>query len=94
MSQIQILKAELITFKIPESQNFFHNQNQPISVDSKKIEVVVTWKEEPFRVMKDGKKYPARKFRQTFFISTKLNLKAPLCLKRGFSFIYSSFTVG
>ncbi|MDH2364087.1 hypothetical protein PQ796_30720 (plasmid) [Priestia megaterium] len=59
-------KAELITYKIPDSQNFFHHQNQPISVDSKKIEVVVTWKEEPFRVMKDGKKYPARKFKQAF----------------------------
>jgi hypothetical protein len=59
-------KAELITYKIPDSQNFFHHQNQPISVDSKKIEVVVTWKEEPFRVTKDGKKYPARKFKQAF----------------------------
>ena len=64
-------KQELITFKIPEAQNFFHHQNQPISVDSKVVEIVVTWKEEPYTVMKDGRKSPARKFKQTFLFSQK-----------------------
>ena len=64
-------KYELITFKIPETQNFFRHQNQPISVDSKTLEVVVTWKEEPYRVMKNGQKHPARKYKQTFLFEQK-----------------------
>ncbi|MBA9042679.1 hypothetical protein HNP21_005816 [Bacillus aryabhattai] len=59
-------KYGLFIAKIPDTQNTFHYQNQPISVQSKTLEVVVTWKEESYRAMKDGEKYPARKFKQIF----------------------------
>jgi hypothetical protein len=51
---------------IPKTQDFFHHQNLPVSTKAKVIEVVVTWREKPYEQMKNGEKYPAQKFKQTF----------------------------
>jgi hypothetical protein len=51
---------------LQSSQEFYHHQNLPVSSEAKKIEVVVTWREKPYEQMKDGRKYSARKFKQTF----------------------------
>jgi hypothetical protein len=60
-------KYSLISSKdMPIKQDFFHHQNLPVSTKAKVIEVVVTWREKPFEQMKNGEKYPARKFKQTF----------------------------
>lgn len=56
----------LISGEIPKTQDFYHHANQPISSQAKMIEVVVTWREKPYEMTKDGQKYPARKFKQTF----------------------------
>ncbi|WP_088079844.1 hypothetical protein, partial [Bacillus mycoides] len=59
-------KYELFTSEMPKTQDFFHHANQPISVQSKRLEVVITWREKPYELMKNGQKHPARKFKQTF----------------------------
>ncbi|NRD78574.1 hypothetical protein HPT25_14515 [Bacillus sp. BRMEA1] len=44
----------------------FHHKNLPVYSKAKIIEVVITWKEKPYEQMKNGKKFEARKFKQTF----------------------------
>ncbi|WP_410981465.1 hypothetical protein [Bacillus pacificus] len=56
----------LTSGEIPKTQDFYHHANQPISSEAKMIEVIVTWREKPYEMTKDGQKYPARKFKQTF----------------------------
>jgi hypothetical protein len=52
--------------KLGPSQDFFHHQNLPVSNKAKTIEVIVTWNDKPYELNKNGKKYSARKFKQTF----------------------------
>lgn len=53
-------------YDMPKTQNFFEYQNFPISVKSKVMEIVVTWREKPSGLMEDGQKNSAQKLRQTF----------------------------
>lgn len=59
-------KSRLGIYDIPKTQNFFEYQNLPISVKSKKMEIVVTWREEPSVLIEDGQKDSAQKLKQTF----------------------------
>jgi len=47
-------------------QDFYHHSNQPVSINAKQIEVIVTWREKPYEQLKDGKKVPGRKFKESF----------------------------
>ncbi|WP_342045000.1 hypothetical protein [Bacillus sp. OTU530] len=59
-------KSRLGTYDIPKTQNFFEHQNLGVSVKSKMIEIVVTWREEPSRMMENEQKDSAQKFKQSF----------------------------
>jgi hypothetical protein len=52
--------------KLGASQDFFHHQNLPVSNKAKTLEIIVTWKDKPYELSKNGQKYSARKFKQTF----------------------------
>ncbi|PFK34053.1 hypothetical protein COI93_17905 [Bacillus cereus] len=70
-------KYELFTMKKDhiingtESINCFQHTNFPISVKSKELEVLVTWQEKPYTVLKDGKQIEARKYKETFIFKDK-----------------------
>jgi len=59
-------RSRLGIYDIPKTQNFFEHQNLPISVKSKKMEIVVTWSEKPSGLTEDGQKDSAQKLKQTF----------------------------
>lgn len=61
----------LTTDDIPSTRNFYEHQNLPLSTKAKTIEVVVTWRDKQYEEMRNGQKYPARKFKQTFKFEQK-----------------------
>lgn len=59
-------RSRLGIYDIPKTQNFFEHQNLPISVNSKEMEIVVTWREKPSGLTGNEQKDLAQKFKQTF----------------------------
>lgn len=47
-------------------QDHYHHTNQPVSIKAKQIEVIVTWREKPYEQLNDGRKVPARKYKESF----------------------------
>lgn len=59
-------RSRIGIYDIPKTQNFFEHQNLPISIKSKKMEIVVTWGEKPSGLAEAGQKDSAQKLKQTF----------------------------
>jgi|GEM_PF-3461204 len=61
----------LFTSGVSPLKQDFHHQNMPVSSNAKNIEIVITWREQPYEKMTNGEKYSARKYKQTFVFKQK-----------------------
>ncbi|THE12029.1 hypothetical protein E1I69_12755 [Bacillus timonensis] len=55
-----------LSYVSSSDQDFYHHTNQPVSIEAKQIEVIVTWIEKPYEQLTDGKKVVGQKYKESF----------------------------